>query len=114
MPFIDLESGTPSEVIEGYRAQFVHTQRMSFAYWNISAGARLPEHSHPHEQVAHVLEGEFELTVGGETNVLRPGCVAVIPSNVVHSGRAVTDCKILDAFAPVREDYRERFKPEGY
>ena len=38
--------------------------------------------------------------------VLTPGTVALIPSGVRHSGRAVTDCQLLDVFHPVREDYR--------
>jgi quercetin dioxygenase-like cupin family protein len=53
-----------------------------------------------------VSEGEFELTVDGETEVLRPGVVAVIPSDAEHSGRALTDCRVIDIFHPVREDYR--------
>ena len=59
-----------------------------------------------HALNVHVLEGEFELTVAGETKVLKPGQVAVIPSNVPHSGKALTKCYIIDAFYPVREDYR--------
>ena len=106
MPFLKIEDIEPRTVIPGYHAHFVHTEAMTFAYWTIEAGAPLPEHNHPHEQVATMLDGEYELVVGGEARRLRPGDVAVIPSNVLHSGHAVTDCRILDVFHPIREDYR--------
>ena len=106
MSFIDLEGIEEKELIPGYNVRFVHSEQMTFAYWNIEAGAALPEHNHHHEQVANVLEGEFELTVGGEARVLSPGMVALIPSNVPHSGVAITNCRILDVFYPIREDYR--------
>ena len=66
----------------------------------------MPEHSHFNEQVSTMLKGEFELTLNGEPILFGPGEVIVIPSNAKHSGLAVTDCKILDVFYPVREDYR--------
>ena len=80
---------------------------MTFALWEIAAGSPLPEHSHPHEQVVHLYEGEFEMTVDGETRRMRGGSVFAIPSNARHSGRAITDCRIMDVFRPVREDYRD-------
>ena len=61
-----------------------------------------------HEQVCNVLEGTFELTIDGESRQLGVGQVGVIPSNAVHSGRAITACRVLDIFHPVREDYRIR------
>lgn len=106
MSYIELDRVEEKELIPGYKARFVHSEQMTFAYWNVEANAALPEHSHHHEQVANVLEGEFELTVGGEARVLSPGMVAIIPSNVPHSGIAITDCRILDVFYPIREDYR--------
>jgi quercetin dioxygenase-like cupin family protein len=66
----------------------------------------LPEHSHPHEQITNILSGEFELTVDGEPIRLHAGDYLVIAPDAVHSGRSITDCRILDVFCPVREDYR--------
>ena len=106
MPFIDLNEVTQKEIIPGYRATFVHADHMTLAYWSVDAGAPIPEHAHSHEQVVNMLEGRFELTVEGETRVLKPGTVVVIPMNAKHSGVAVTDCRLLDVFYPVREDYR--------
>ena len=94
-------------VIPGFVGRFLHSDTMTFALWEIAAGAVLPEHSHHHEQVALVQEGEFEMTVEGVTRKVSAGMVSVIPSNARHYGRALTDCRILDVFYPVREDYRE-------
>ena len=106
MTFLSLKDIEEKEIVPGYRAKFVHSENMSLAYWDIDPGAVMPEHSHPHEQIANVLEGRFELTVDGEPRVLEPGMVAVIPGGVSHSGVALTPCRLLDAFHPQREDYR--------
>ena len=79
---------------------------MTFVYWTIEPGAVFPRHAHPHEQVVNLIEGEFELTIDDETRVLGPRSVAIIPSNTMHSGKALTPCRILDVFHPIREDYR--------
>jgi quercetin dioxygenase-like cupin family protein len=106
MPFLNLHDLEAKELVPGFKGRFVHSENMTVAYWDIEVGAVLPEHAHSHEQVASMIAGEFELTVNGETRVLRPGSVAIVPSNAVHSGRAITMCRIIDAFYPVREDYR--------
>lgn len=107
MPFLKLDEMPQNELLPGFQVRFVHAERMTLAYWTIAKDARLPEHSHHHEQVCNVLEGEFELTIDGESRRLGAGDVGVIPSNAVHSGRALSDCKVMDVFHPVRDDYRE-------
>jgi quercetin dioxygenase-like cupin family protein len=94
------------EVFPGFRGQFLHSENMTLAYWSIDADSILPAHSHHHEQVVNMLEGELELVADGIAHTLRAGDVFMIPGNVVHSGRALTSCKVLDVFSPVREDYR--------
>ena len=93
-------------IVPGFEGKFIHTDRMTFAYWDISKSANLPEHSHPHEQVVNMLEGEFELIVEGKSLRLKPGDIVVIPPNVPHQGHAITTCRILDVFQPPRDDYR--------
>lgn len=109
MPYINFANTKQHEVIPAYKAYFVHGSNMTIIHWEIKKGFPLPLHSHPHEQIASVTEGEFELTIEGETQILKPGMVAVIPPNAQHSGIAISDCKIIDAFAPVREDYKQKF-----
>jgi quercetin dioxygenase-like cupin family protein len=98
-------------IVPGMHGRFIHSGRMTFALWRIEEGARLPLHSHPHEQVVHVRSGELELVVDGVRHLLVDGTVFVIAANVPHEGRAITEVIVMDAFAPVREDYREGGKP---
>lgn len=97
----------PFVISKGFTARMFHTEGMTIAYVDVEAGAELPEHAHFHEQVSNMLEGEFEFMLGGKKMLLRPGDCLVIPSNVPHSGRALTHCRILDVFTPVREDFRK-------
>jgi quercetin dioxygenase-like cupin family protein len=103
---IEISKIEQKEIIKGYKARFIHTENTTLAFWEIEKGAMLPQHSHIHEQTTQVLEGNYQLTIDGETNICENGFVAVIPSNVVHGGIALTDCKLLDVFSPVRGDYK--------
>jgi len=93
--------------IPGFYGKVQHSDSMSFVLWDIEKDAVLPRHRHMHEQVVHVLSGRFEMTVEDRTEVIEAGSMASIPSNAWHGGRALTNCHVLDAFSPVREDYRD-------
>jgi len=106
MPLITLEALPVREIFPGVRARLVHTDRVTHSWVVLDEGAAFPTHQHPHEQVVSVLEGQLDILVDGERVELTAGQVYVIPPDAPHSGRAVTACRVLDTFAPVREDYR--------
>lgn len=103
---LSVDEIAPREIMPGFHGRFVHTDRMTLAYWKIAKGAVLPLHQHPHEQVVTMRDGSLEITAGNVTHLLGPGDVLVIPGDIPHSGRALTDVDVLDVFQPVREDYR--------
>lgn len=104
--YIDLSEIHSKDMIPGFKAKMIHTETMTISFWEVTKGSVLPKHHHHHEQVSQVIEGEFEFTIEGKTQVISPGEVVIIPSHAIHSGIAKSDCKIMDIFSPVREDYK--------
>lgn len=103
---IQVSSIPLKEVIPGYKARFIHTAKLTLAFWEVEPGAAIPLHNHLHEQTMQVLEGEFEFTVAGVTHIYKAGSTVVIPPYVTHGGKSITACKLMDIFCPVREDYK--------
>lgn len=106
MEYYNLNEMDKRTMVPGAGARFVHSANMTFAHWDLDAGAVIPEHDHTHEQVVTMLEGELDLTVDGKTRRLSAGDVVVIPSNVTHAVTTITPCRVLDVFHPIREDFR--------
>ena len=107
MPFTTLASLPVKEIFGGaIRGHYAHLDRMTIGEVDLKAGTVLPLHRHPHEQISYIVTGRFRFTVGDETTVLEPGMVALIPGNVMHGGETLTDCRVIDLFSPVREEYR--------
>lgn len=106
MKLLELEDMESRELAPGYHGRFVHTGNVTLSYVQVDAEAELTEHFHPHEQIVNIIDGEFDLMVDGEKINLKRGRIVVIPPNVPHSGKAISDCLILDVFHPVREDFK--------
>ena len=105
MSFIQVSDIKPREILPGFQGRFIHSAHVSIAYWDIKQGASIPVHQHVHEMIVNVISGKLQLTIGDETKVLEPGMAAVIPSNVPHTAKGITGCKVIDVFYPIREDY---------
>ncbi len=96
----------PKELVPGITGYYAHGEKHTLGFVELKAGSVVPEHHHVHEQITYMLEGQLDMTMAGESISLTPGMYNVIPSNTPHSAIAITDCKLIDTFSPVREDYK--------
>ncbi len=106
MSFTKFSALPAREIFPGVQGRYAHLPRLTVGEVQLAANITVPLHQHPHEQITHLLSGRFEFTVGDQTTVLEPGTAALIPGGVMHGGKTLTACRVLDIFTPVREDYR--------
>ena len=71
----------------------------------LAAGSRMPAHSHPQEQIVHILDGQMRLIVEGVPHTLSTGDSFYLASNVPHGVETTLPTRVLDTFSPPREDY---------
>ena len=67
-----------------------------------------PDHTHVNrDEVFFIIEGTYELAVGGQTSTAGPGTIAFIPRNVVHRFKNVGDTTacMLDWSLPGGQDH---------
>ena len=69
------------------------------------SGSSIREHFHPQEEVYVVIERELEVTIDGVTQIARAGIVAIVPSNVPHSVKALTDGRAIIVDYPLRHEF---------
>lgn len=58
-------------------------------------GQELSEHSAPFDAYVQVLEGEVELTIGGDPVRAKAGELVLMPANIPHALKALTPYKML-------------------
>ncbi len=78
---------------------------MTFGHYEFNRGSSIHEHFHEQEEVWNVIEGELEVTIGGVTRAAKAGMVAVVPSGVRHSVRALSDGRAIVVDHPRRPGF---------
>lgn len=91
--------------LPGWRGRYFHTAHMTFAHYDFSSGSCIHEHFHSEEEVYEVIEGELEVIVDGVVHMAKPGFVAIVPSNVRHSVKALTDGRLIVVDHSARPDF---------
>lgn len=95
-----------SEILPGIRIKtLVHGANSTMTEFVMAAGAKLPLHSHVHEQTGYMVSGKFRLTVEGKSKVLTPGCSWCVPPDARHEAEVLEDSVVVEVFSPRREEY---------
>ena len=105
MPFVDTSGLRVIERLPGWHGRYFHSPSMTFAHYDFVAGSSIHEHFHPEEEVYEVTEGELEVTIDGVVEIARAGLVAIVPSNVRHSVKALTNGRVIVVDHPARPDF---------
>jgi quercetin dioxygenase-like cupin family protein len=97
----------PVEMLPGiWRRTLSYGQRLMVVQVTLEEGVVVPVHSHPHEQITYVIEGQLAMEVGGQTHVLGPGDSLLLPGDVEHGATVAERTRVIDTFSPPREDYK--------
>src|ERR1700677_3729622 len=107
MTFVDTSSLKVIERLPGWFGRYFHSANMTFAHYDFKQGASIHEHFHPEEEVYEVIEGELEVTIDGVARIARAGVVAIVPANVRHSIKALTDGRAIIVDYPRRRDFED-------
>jgi len=91
---------------EGLRGWLLQSEDGQVLFLEAGVDAEVTEHSHG-DQWGIVVDGEMELTIGGETAIYRRGDSYYIPAGVEHGARLFAGFKALDYFKD-RDRYRVR------
>jgi quercetin dioxygenase-like cupin family protein len=87
------------------RRTVAHGKTMYQMLATLAAGSRMPEHSHPQEQIVHILEGKMRLIVEGVPHELSAGASFYLATNVPHRVETLSATRVLDTFSPPRDEY---------
>lgn len=97
------------EVKPGRKRRILHTDHLMMVAFDFADGPAAnpdPPHSHPHEQVTCVAEGEVMFFIGEESTRLGPGDMIAVPPDRPHTIQLLTaHARLIDAFTPLRQDF---------
>ncbi|MCB9652797.1 MAG: cupin domain-containing protein [Deltaproteobacteria bacterium] len=73
----------------------IKTPTSTLTVFAFDGGQALSEHTAPFDAVLHLLEGEAEVSIGGQPILLTAGQLILMPANVPHAVTATSPMKML-------------------
>ncbi len=110
MPVLRFDETPYRKVRDGLNRKFIHTDKLMTVLIDFSGGPWAepePPHSHPHEQISYVAEGEILFLCEGEPDQhLKRGDMFAVAPGKKHTIRLLTEhVRLIDSFSPIREDF---------
>lgn len=110
MPILKARGASMVDVKPGVQRRLIHTDHVMMVVIDFNNGPWEqpdPPHSHVHEQITYVVEGEIIFFCQGEKEQrLRSGDMFSVPSGQDHAIQLLSrTAKLIDCFTPLREDF---------
>lgn len=109
MPVIKYNNSKGEKLAEGVERRLGYLKNIMIVEADLSNGpaAEMPApHSHPHEQVGYMAEGEALIAIGNERTRLERGDIFLIPAGVPHTLQVLSRvARVIECFSPIREDF---------
>ena len=97
------------EIKPGRKRRILHTDHLMMVVFDFADGPAAqpdPPHTHPHEQVTYVAEGEILFFIAGESRRLGPGDMVAVPPDLPHTIQLLTQrARLVDTLTPLRQDF---------
>ena len=97
------------EIKPGRTRRIVHTDHLMMVVFEFTEGPAAepdPPHTHPHEQVTYVAEGEVLFFIGEESRRLVPGDMVAVEPDRPHTIQLLTPrVRLVDTFTPLRQEF---------
>jgi quercetin dioxygenase-like cupin family protein len=107
MTFFRKDDLSATEMLPGVKRRAVYLDDVMITFFDFEPNSVIPKHQHPHQQITWVISGAMEFDLAGEKRVLQAGDGVLIAPDLPHSAVILDEgCRALDAWHPVREDYR--------
>ena len=73
----------------------IDTKAGTITLFSFDAGQGLSEHAAPYDAVVQIVDGEAEITIGGNAVPASAGNMVIMPANIPHALQATTRFKML-------------------
>jgi quercetin dioxygenase-like cupin family protein len=109
MPVFIQNETIPEKISATFERRITHLRNLMVVVCDFTNGpAPQPDtpHSHHHEQITYVAEGELYFFLGEEKHHLNQGDVFSVPSSVPHCIQTISHkVRLIDSFSPIRTDF---------
>lgn len=100
----DVEERQLNSVVRG---RIVQTDSVMACRITAPAGGRVKTHTHPFDQITHMLRGAFLWQIEDEEpRLVRAGDVMVLPAGTAHGGEVLEEAEYIDIFSPPNPDFQ--------
>lgn len=109
MPVFKESESEPEQMSPFFRRRIATLDNLMVVVCDFTGGPAQEHdkpHSHTHEQISYVAEGELFLFIGRKKHHLIKGDVFTVPPDIPHCIQTISKfVRLIDSFSPVREDF---------